>query len=117
MGPDDPALTIARLEAKIDNLASVVDLRMRSLDQKVLDREATTAQTLTALTEVLRELSSNVQSTYVRRDVYAGEHAVVVTRLGKVEGNQSWLAKTAVTGAALPFLIAIMAAIYMAGIR
>lgn len=115
MAPDDAQMS--RLEAKIDNLASVIDLRLRAIDEKIKDRDKSTAQTLTTLSEVLKELAHNVQSTYVRRDVYHGDHAATTGRLKGIEDRQTWVARTAVTGVILPFLVTIMAAIYLTGIR
>lgn len=113
--PDDPSTK--SIELRIDNLANVIDLRLRALDEKVVDRERANAQTLTTLAEVLRELSQTVQSTYVRRDVYSGDHQGMSTRLKVIEDRQTWIARTAVTGVVLPFLVTIMAAIYLTGIR
>jgi len=60
-------------------------------------------------------LSTRIESTYVRQDVYDLAHRNLEGRVRTVEDRHTWLARTSITALVLPILVAIVAAIILAG--
>lgn len=66
------------------------------------------------------ELSSKIDRTYVRQDVYAaeqaarnGERRTLEARVGRVEERFTWIARTALTALVLPILSSTLLIILM----
>lgn len=63
----------------------------------------------------IEALAAKMEQTYVRQDVYDARHSILMSRVDKVEERSTWLGRTAVTALLLPILVAIVAAVILAG--
>lgn len=67
--------------------------------------------------QAIEALSSRIESTYVRRDVYEARHQTLVEKVSKVEERHTWVSRTAMAALFLPIVVTIVAAIILGGLR
>lgn len=73
--------------------------------------------------QAIHDLSSRIERTYVRQDVYkerqdavAAQIALAATKAEQVENRHTWVARTAVVALILPIVVALMVALIL-GVR
>lgn len=87
-------------------------------DRMMMEREPSTSEIAEDLREIragIDRLIDTVERTYVRLDVYRAEQASLELRVGRVEERNQWLARVAVSGLALPILVAVILGLIVAG--
>jgi hypothetical protein len=99
--PDELAEDLARIESAVE--------RGSAETRKAIEALAAESR------QANHDMFAKIESTFVRQDVYDARHAIVLTRLDKVEERGTWLGRTAVTALLLPILVTIVVAVILAG--
>lgn len=60
-------------------------------------------------------LATRIESTYMRQDVFHLAHNGLEHRVKNVEERHTWLSRTAITALVLPVIVAVVAAVLLAG--